>query len=146
MRNSNRPTAENAIHHLRRAAEVGQFSQSVAQTFLLRLYELEKRYEDAIALGQHLQDMFPQNGHYALLTGRSQHAKRDYTACATTLGHLAAQLKTNKMILASHHDRFDLYYFWGLALNETNRYAESFTALRQAINEDLRGQKDETRD
>jgi hypothetical protein len=48
------------------------------------------------------------------------------------------------MILASRDDRFDLYYFWGLALNETNRYAESFTALRQAINEDLRGQKDET--
>jgi tetratricopeptide (TPR) repeat protein len=144
LRNSNRPTAENAIHHLQRAAEVGQFSQHVAQTFLLRLYELEKRYKDAIILGQRLQDMFPRNGYYALLTGRSQHANRDYTACVTTLGHLAAQIKMNKMFLASHHDRFDLYYFWGLALNETKRYAESFTALRQAINEDLREQKDET--
>lgn len=144
LRNAHRPTAANAIHHLQRAAEVGQFSQLVAQTFLLRLYELEARYKDAIALGQRLQDILPQNGYYALLSGRSQHARGDYTACATTLGHLAAQLKIHKERLASPHDRFDLYYFWGLALNETKRYAEAFTALRQAINEDPKGKKDET--
>lgn len=144
LRNVNRPLATNAIHHLQRAAEAGQFSQEVAQSFLLRLYELEKRHKDAIALGQHLQATFPHNGYYALLTGRSQYADRDFAACATTLGRLAARLTSQDIVLAAPYDRFDLYYFWGLALNETSRYAESFTAFRQAINEDPRSKKDET--
>lgn len=144
LRNVNRPLATDAIHHLQRAAEVGQFSQEVAQSFLLRLYELEKRYKDAVALGQQLQMTFPHNGYYALLTGRSQYADRDFKSCAVTLGRLAAQLTSHDTVLTSSHDRFDLYYFWGLALNETSRYAESFVAFRQAINEEPRGQKDET--
>lgn len=144
LRNINRPPATDAISHLQRAAEVGQFSQEVAQSFLLRLYELEKRYKDAVALGQHLQATFPNNGYYALLTGRSQYAERDFKACAMTLGRLANQLTSHDTVLTSSHDRFDLYYFWGLALNETSRYAESFTAFRQAVNEDPRGKKDET--
>lgn len=144
LRSANPPTAERAIHHLQRAVKVGQFSQEVAQSFLLRLYELEQRYKDAITLGQHLQNTFPRNGYYALLTGRSLHANRDFTACATTLGQLASELQSHNVVLESSSDRFDLYYFWGLALNETSRYAESFVAFRQAINEDLRGKKDET--
>lgn len=144
LRSANRPLATDAIHHLQRAAEVGQFSQEVAQSFLLRLYELEKRNKDAVALGLQLQVTFPNNGYYVLLTGRSQYANRDFKACATTLGRLAAQLKLHDTVLPSSRDRFDLYYFWGLALNETSRYAESFVAFRQAINEDPRGEKDET--
>jgi tetratricopeptide (TPR) repeat protein len=144
LRNVNRPLATDTIHHLQRAAEVGQFSQEVAQSFLLRLYELEKRYKEAVALGQQLQVTFPNNGYYALLTGRSQYANGDFKACAMTLGHLATQLASHDTVLTSSHDRFDLYYFWGLALNETSRYAESFVAFRQAINEDPQGKKDET--
>jgi tetratricopeptide (TPR) repeat protein len=144
FRSTNAPTVEHAIHHLQRAAKVGQFSQEVAQSFLLRLYELEHHYKDAIALGQRLQHMFPHNGYYALLTGRSQYAARDFEACVTTLGQLARQLKSNDAVLAASNDRFDLYYFWGLALNETSRYAESFAAFRQAINEDPQAEKDET--
>ena len=144
LRNVNRPLDTNAIHHLQRAAQGGQFSREVAQSFLLRLYELEKRHKDAIAMGQRLQATFPNNGYYVLLTGRNQYADRDFTACATTLGRLAAQLKSHDVVLASSDDRFDLYYFWGLALNETSRYAESFVAFRQAINEDPRVKKDET--
>src|SRR5262249_38230140 len=64
-------TAE-TIYHLRRAAEMGFFSGEVAQTFLVRVYELEKRYQEAITLGQTLQATFPSNGYYALVVGRSQ--------------------------------------------------------------------------
>ena len=144
LRRSNPLTADRAIHHLQRAAKAGQFSQEVAQTFLLRLYELEHRYGAAIALGQDLQTTFPHNGYYALLTGRSQYATQDFTACATTLGQLADSLKSHNVVLSSDDDRFDLHYFRALALNETSRYAESFEAFRQAINEDLQGRKDET--
>ncbi len=141
---TNRPTTDASIYHLQRAAEAGQFSPEVAKTFLLRIYELEGRPEEAIALGQRLQEMFPENGYYALLTGRSQYAHRDYPACATTLGRLATWLEAGEAILALRHDRFDLYYFWGLALKEIEHYDEAFPAFRQAINEDPRTRKDET--
>ncbi|MGQ4808663.1 hypothetical protein NKDENANG_02051 [Candidatus Entotheonellaceae bacterium PAL068K] len=133
-----------AIRHLLQAAQRGQFSQDVAQTFLARIYELEQQYEDAIALGQTLQERFPENGHYALIVGRSQCAQHQYALCATTLGELADRLKTAPTTLARQHDRFDLYYFWGLALKETNQYAEAFSAFRLAINAEPRGHKDET--
>jgi tetratricopeptide (TPR) repeat protein len=41
-------------------------------------------------------------------------------------------------------DRFDLYYRLGTALNELDRYDQAFTALRRAINQDPRAEKDET--
>ena len=82
--------ATEAIYHLQRAAESGHFSAEVAQTFLIRVYELAKRYEEAITLGQALQARFPSNGYYALLIGRSQYAEGQYAPCATTLGQLAA--------------------------------------------------------
>ena len=124
------------IYHLRRAAETGYFSGEVAQTFLVRVYELEKRYQEAITLGQALQAMFPSNGYYALVVGRSQYAQGQYTPCATTLGTLAADLQAAAVPSMSRDDRFDVYYFLGRALYETAQDAPAFEALRQAINQD----------
>src|SRR5262249_3007909 len=61
-----------AIYHLRQAVESGHFSGEVARTFLVRVYELEKHYQEAVTLGQALQATFPGNGYYALVNGRSQ--------------------------------------------------------------------------
>jgi tetratricopeptide (TPR) repeat protein len=47
-------------------------------------------------------------------------------------------------MLASSDGRFDLYYFWGLALNETGQYDQAFQAFRQAINADPRTLRDES--
>jgi len=124
------------IYHLRRAAETGYFSGEVAQTFLVRVYELEKRYQEAITLGQALQAMFPSNGYYALVVGRSQYAQGQYTLCAATLGKLAADLQAAAGLSMSRDDRFDIYYFLGRALYETAQDAPAFDALRQAINQD----------
>lgn len=124
------------IYHLRRAAETGYFSGEVAQTFLVRVYELEKRYQEAITLGQALQAMFPSNGYYALVVGRSQYAQGQYTLCAATLGKLAADLQAAAGPSMSRDDRFDIYYFLGRALYETAQDAPAFDALRQAINQD----------
>ena len=128
--------ATEAIYHLQRAAESGHFSAEVAQTFLVRVYELEKRYEEAITLGQALQARFPSNGYYALIVGRSQYAQSQYAPCATTLGQLAADLQSAVVPSMSRDDRFDVYYFWGRALYETAQDAQAFDALRQAINQD----------
>lgn len=136
--------AEDLIQHLQRAAEDGLFSRQVARTFLARIYELEHRYDDAIGLGQKLQETFPENGYYALLTGRSQYAHRQHAACVTTLGDLAARLESGEAVLARRHDRFDLYYFWGLGLQQVERHTEAFSAFRQAINTDPRAVRDET--
>ena len=103
-------TAE-TLYHLRQAAESGHFSGEVARTFLVRVYELEKRYEEAITLGQALQATFPGNGYYALVSGRSQCAQGQYALCATTLGQLAADLQAAVIAPLSRDDRFDLYYF-----------------------------------
>ena len=135
---------EQAVHHLRRAAEHGTFSQDVARTFLARLYEREKRYDDAISLARDLQARFPQNGHYRLLLGRSQCALGRFQSCAETLQVLSAQLAQEPSRLASRDDRFELYYRLGMALNELGRYEAAFTALRQAINQDPSAEKDET--
>ncbi len=128
-------TAE-TLYHLRQAAESGHFSGEVARTFLVRVYELEKRYEEAITLGQALQATFPGNGYYALVSGRSQCAQGQYALCATTLGQLAADLQAAVIAPLSRDDRFDLYYFWGQALYETGQDALAFEAFRQAINQD----------
>jgi tetratricopeptide (TPR) repeat protein len=132
------------IYHLRQAAESGHFSGEVARTFLLRIYELEKRYQDAVTLGQALQDTFPSNGYYALVSGRSQCAQGHYALCATTLGKLAAALQTAVVLPMSRDDRFDLYYIWGQALYETGQDVLAFDALRQAINQDPGTVKDAT--
>jgi tetratricopeptide (TPR) repeat protein len=126
-----------AIYHLRQAAETGHFSAEVARAFLVRVYALEQRYEEAIALGQALQSTFPSNGYYALSSGRSQCALGQYALCATTLGQLAADLQAAVIAPLSRDDRFDLYYFWGQALYETGQDALAFEAFRQAINQDL---------
>ena len=136
--------ASQAVRHLRRAADRGRFSQDVAKTFLAQVYEREKWYEEAIALGQELQGRFPHNGFYRLLSGRSQCAQGRYQACAETLQPLATQLATTPSQLVQRDDRFDLYYHLGTALNELGRYDQAFTALRQAINQDPRAAKDET--
>jgi hypothetical protein len=131
-----------AIYHLRQAVESGHFSGEVARTFLVRVYELEKRYNEAITLGQALQATFPGNGYYALVSGRSQCAQGQYALCATTLGKLAADLQAAAIAPLSRDDRFDLYYFWGQALYETGQDALAFEAFRQAINQDPGNTKD----
>ena len=130
------------IQHLRRAAETGYFSGEVAQTFLVQVYAVEKRYQEAITLGQALQAMFPRNGYYALVVGRSQYAQGQYSPCATTLGQLAVDLQAAVVSSMSRDDRFDVYYFWGRALYETAQDAPAFEALRQAINQDPGAVKD----
>jgi tetratricopeptide (TPR) repeat protein len=140
----NTHTASESIYHLQRAAEAGQFSQAVARTFLLQVYEAEKRYDDAIALGQRLQASFPGNGFYALLTGRSQCAQQQYEACAATLDALATLCTDSPDALVSRDDRLDLYYTWGKALDKLGHYEQAFRAFRQAINQDPRGTQDQT--
>ena len=125
-----------AIYHLRQAAETGHFSGEVARTFLVRVYELAQRYEEAITLGQALRATFPGNGYYALVSGRSQCAQGQYALCATTLGQLAADLQAAVIAPLSRDDRFDLYYFGGQALYETGQDALAFEAFRQALNQD----------
>jgi hypothetical protein len=134
-------TAE-TLYHLRQAAESGHFSGEVARTFLVRVYELEQRYQEAITLGQTLQTTFPGNGYYALISGRSQCAQGQYALCATTLGQLATDLQTAVVAPLSRDDRFDLYYFWGQALYETAQDALAFAAFRQALNQDPGNTKD----
>ena len=97
---------------------------------------LEKRYNDAIALGQTLQDAFPENGHYALLTGRSQCALLQYALCAETLEALSRRHHASETSLGPQDERFEMYYYLGIARNETGQYDLAFEALRQAINED----------
>lgn len=133
-----------AIHHLQRASERGQFSREVAQTFLLRVYELEHRYDEAIKLGMQLQSTFPENGYYALRTGSAQCALSRYTDCAATLSALAGRCTRAREILVHRPDRFDLFYTWGLALTELGLYDSAFRAYRKAINQDPRVTKTET--
>jgi tetratricopeptide (TPR) repeat protein len=132
------------IYHLRQAAESGHFSGEVARTFLLHVHELEKRYQEAVILGQALQDTLPSNGYYALVSGRSQYAQGNYALCVTLLGKLAADLQVSVVLPMARDDRFDLYYFWGQALYETGQDALAFDALRQAINQDPGTVKDAT--
>jgi tetratricopeptide (TPR) repeat protein len=133
-----------SIRHLQRAAEAGQFTAGVARTFLAQVYEQEKRYDEAIALGQALHASFPENGYYALLTGRSQCAHGRYAACAATFATLATQYATSPTLLGARDDRFDLYYTWGKALNELGQDEQAFYAFRQAINQDLGATRDAT--
>ena len=128
--------ATQTIYHLRQAAETGHFSGEVARTFLARVYEVEKRYQEAVALGQALQATFPGNGYYALVSGRSQCAQGQHALCATTLGKLATALQTAGVAPMTRDDRFELYYWWGQALYETAQDALAFEAFRQAINQD----------
>ena len=130
------------IYHLRQAAESGHFSREVAGTFLVRVYELEKHYQEAITLGQALQATFPGNGYYALVSGRSQCAQGQYALCATTLGKMVTDLQAAVSAPLARDDRFDLYYFWGQALYETGQDALAFEAFRQAINQDPGNVKD----
>jgi tetratricopeptide (TPR) repeat protein len=95
-----------------------------------------------MTLGQALQATFPGNGYYALVSGRSQCAQGQYTLCATTLGKLAADLQAKAIAPMSRDDRFDLYYFWGQALYETEQDTLAFEAFRQAINQDPGNTKD----
>lgn len=134
--------ATEAIYHLRRAAEHGYFSAEVAQTFLVRVYEVDKRYQEAIALGQTMQARFPSNGYYALVVGRSQYAQGQYASCAATLGPLARALQSADAPHLSRDDRFDVYYFLGRAFYETTQDVQAFAALRQAINQDPGTAKD----
>jgi tetratricopeptide (TPR) repeat protein len=135
---------EETIYHLHRAVETGTFSQDIARTFLLQLYVMEKRYDDAFPLGHALQQAYPDNGYYALLTGRSQCAQGHYAACATTLGVLAAALVETPSRLATPDNRFDLYYTRGQALHKTEHYSLAFEAFRQAINHDPQAHRDES--
>ena len=135
---------EDAVHHFRRAAEAGRFSQDLARAFLLRLYVLEKRYRDAIPLGQALSQTYPDNGYFSLLTGRSQFEHGDKDQAATTLGALATALAERPEMLVDTDDRFDLYYTWGRALLATDQHELAFEAFRGAINNDPRAARDET--
>ena len=136
--------AEDAIHHFRRAAETGRFSQDLARTFLLRLYVMEKRYREAIPLGQSLHQSYPDNGHFSLLTGRSQFEHGDKTQAATTLGVLTTTLAEQPEALVNTDDRFDLYYTQGRALLDTGQPELAFKAFRVAINNDPRTDRDES--
>ena len=133
---------EASAHHLQQAISGAHFTRHVAQTFLVRLYVLEKRYNDAIALGQTLQDAFPENGYYALLIGRSQCALLQYALCAKTLEALSGRYHASETSLEPPDDRFEMYYYLGIARNETGQYDQAFEALRQAINEDPRNAHD----
>ena len=133
-----------AIHHLQRASETGPFSREVAQTFLLRVYELEHRYDEAITLGVRLQSTFPENGYYALRTGSAQCALSRYTDCAATLSALAGRYTHAPEILVHRPDRFDLFYTWGSALTELGLHDSAFRAYRKGINQDPRVTQDET--
>jgi tetratricopeptide (TPR) repeat protein len=137
-------SAEAAMHHLQQAVAGGHFSKPVAQTFLAQLYVLEKHYAEAIALAQTLQGAFPDNGYYALLIGRSQCTQRQYEACAVTLATLTRHQHATESFVVPQDDRFKMYYYLGVAYNETGQYDEAFTALRQAINEDPRNEHDES--
>ncbi|PON14571.1 hypothetical protein C2W62_28350 [Candidatus Entotheonella serta] len=144
-----RPSAEGtggtmAIHHLQRASEKGQFSQEVARTFLLRVYEQEHRYEEAIKLGLELQSTFPENGYYALRTGSAQCALSRYADCAATLGALVSRHTRIPGSLGHRSDRFDLFYQWGVALTELGLHDSAFRAYRKAINQDPSITHDET--
>ena len=135
---------EDAVHHFRRAAEAGQFSQDLARAFLLRLYVMEKRYREAIPLGQSLHRAYPDNGYFSLLTGRSQFEHGDKAQAATTLGALASALAARPETLVDTDARFDLYYTWGRALLDTGQHASAFEAFRGAINHDPRAARDES--
>ena len=135
---------EDAVHHLRRVAETGRFSRDLARAFLLRLYVTEKRYRDAISLGQSLHQRYPGNGYFSLLTGRSQFEHGDKTQAAATLGVLAATLAARPETLVGTDDRFDLYYTWGRALLDTDQHELAFEAFRGAINNDPRTIRDES--
>ncbi len=137
-------SASMAIHHLQRASEKGQFSREVAQTFLLHIYELEHRYEEAIELGRQLQPVFPDNGYYALRTGSAQCALSRYTDCAATLSALADHYARSRKILVHRPDRFDLFYTWAVALTELGLHNSAFRAYRKAINHDPRVTQDKT--
>ena len=134
--------SEDAIHHFRRAAETGRFSRDLARTFLLRLYVTEKRYREAIPLGQSLHQAYPDNGYFSLLTGRSQFEHGDKAQAAATLGALAAILAERPETLVDTDDRFDLYYTWGRALLDTDQDELAFEAFRGAINNDPRATRD----
>jgi tetratricopeptide (TPR) repeat protein len=133
-----------AIHHLQLASERGQFSREVAQTFLLRVYELEQRYDEAIVLGVQLQSTFPGNGYYALRTGSAQCALSHDADCAATLSALAGRYTRSRDILVHRSDRFDLFYTWALSLTELGLHDSAFAAYRQAINQDPHETKDAT--
>jgi tetratricopeptide (TPR) repeat protein len=137
-------STEAALHHLQQAVSSAHFAKDVARTFLARVYILEKRYNDATVLGEALQDTFPENGYYALLTGRSQCAQTHYEACAKTLETLAVWHQTAGSPLAYRDDRLEMYYYLGLAYNRTGRYDQAFEALRQAINEDPGNERNES--
>ena len=135
---------EDAVHHFRRAAEAGRFSQDLARTFLLQLYVVEKRYREAIPLGQSLHQAYPDNGHFSLLTGRSQFEHGDKAQAAATLGALATALAARPETLVDTDARFDLYYTWGRALLDTDQHELAFEAFRGAINNDPRAARDES--
>jgi tetratricopeptide (TPR) repeat protein len=135
-------SVEASAHHLQQAVSGGHFTKQVAQTFLVQLYALEQRYNEAITLGQTLQDAFPENGHYALWTGRSQCALQQYAVCAETLEALARRSHAAETPLGQQDDRLEMYYYLGIARNETGQYDLAFEALRQAINEDPRNEHD----
>jgi tetratricopeptide (TPR) repeat protein len=137
-------STEAARHHLQQAVAGGHFTRHVAQTFLAQLYILEKHYSAAQDLAQTLQDTFPDNGYYALLTGRSQCAQRQYDLCAKTLERLVSRDQATESFVVPQDDRLEMYYYLGIAHNEMGQYDQAFEALRQAINEDPRNQRDES--
>ena len=137
-------STEATRHHLQQAVAGGHFTRHVAQTFLAQLYILEKEYSAAQDLAQTLQDTFPDNGYYALLTGRSQCAQRQYDLCAKTLEMLASRDQATESFVVPQDDRLEMYYYLGVARNEIGQYDQAFEALRQAINEDPRNQRDES--
>ena len=136
--------SEEAVRHLLLASESGQFSRDLARTFLLRLYFTEKRYREAVSLGESLRQAYSGNGVIALLTGRSQFENGDEVQAAETLGDLAATLSKRPETLAKTDDRFDLYYTWGRALLDTDQDELAFEAFRDAINNDPGTSRDET--
>lgn len=135
---------DDAIHHFRRAAEAGRFSQDLARAFLLRLYVMEKRYREAISLGESLHQAYPGNGYFSLLTGRSQFEHGNKAQAAATLEALATTLAERPETLVDTDDRFDLYYTWGRALLDTDQDELAFEAFRGAINNDPRTARDES--
>jgi len=58
--------------------------------------------------------------------------------------HSGRRPSTKESFVVPQDDCLEMYYYWGVARNEMGQYDQAFEALRQAINEDHRNQRDES--
>jgi tetratricopeptide (TPR) repeat protein len=63
---------------------------------------------------------------------------------ATGARHSGLRPSTKESFVVPQDDCLEMYYYLGIARNEMGKYDQAFEALRQAINEDYRNQRDES--